>query len=817
MLVDFHKVPHQDNFTFVERVRRNEAHAGRAKLTLSLEDFGDDVFRLEVHEARWPKHLSQAHLSPSRGGASRYALDFDAHGAIRLAPRDGKDGSKKRSRSPGAALLGRAGGSFGVCGNGWVLSLVQHEGDRFFGMGEKWGPLEKSGIRTKFYNTDVWADFPVQAIAEARIDPAYASVPYLIVAREGVYFGILVDDPYPVFMATNPRVELEAQSLSPGLSPTEDALNIGASDGRPVLYFLVGPTLDELTQKLQRLCGTTPRPPLWALGHHQSRWGYAGARDLEELDEHFEEHDIPCDGLWLDIDYMDAFKVFTLDSRHLPDVEGSLFRLQERGRRVVPILDPGVKVLPGYTVYEQGLAGDHFCLTAEGKPYTGFVWPGRCHFPDFSKKRTRAWWAGHVSALAARGFDGFWIDMNDPSVGPVELGAMRFDRGRESHESYHNQYALGMAEATRQGLVDARPTARPFVLTRSAFIGMSRYAAVWTGDNLSNYAHLRATIPVSINLALSGIPFNGPDVPGFGGDATDELCVRWYETCFLFPFFRNHSTRGSRRQEPWAFSQETLEHVRHYVRLRYWLLPYLYQLFVEQERSGTAILRPTFFEAEAPGSAVREDQFFVGPSLLQAPVLEPAPTADATEVVSRKATDAEHDAISVRSVELPSGEWFCARSGKWVDGAEAFDVNVPLGETPLYLRRGALLPTLAALPRRQRIDLGSIELHAFVRLRDKASLVYELDDGESLAYQRGALRRYHIDVECERRTLAVSVREEGGKRAEKLAPLRVRVVAYGDFDAVRTPSGERLPFEPHRVRWTGDELEVLRSPAFTLG
>ncbi len=301
--MDFHKIPHQDNFTFVDRVSKNRGRAGSAKLTFAIEDFGDDVFRLEISDARWPKSLSQAGLSPSRGDESRYELSLDAHGALRLGPRAPR-GKKKTGAA--SALFGRPGESFGVCGTSWILSLVQERNDRFFGMGEKWGPLEKSGIRTKFWNTDVWADFPPHAIAEARIDPAYASIPYLIVFREGTYFGILIDDPFPVFMATNPKVELEAQSQSPGLSATEDVLALGASDGKPIVYFLVGPTLPELTAKLQKLCGVTPRPPLWALGHHQSRWGYAGTQDLEELDAKFEEHDIPCDGLWLDIDYMDS-------------------------------------------------------------------------------------------------------------------------------------------------------------------------------------------------------------------------------------------------------------------------------------------------------------------------------------------------------------------------------------------------------------------------------------------------------------------------------------------------------------------------------
>ncbi len=802
--VYFHKVPHPDNFVFIERVRDGRGAAGHEDLDVSIEDFGGDVFRLEVRSPRWPKSQSQAGLSPEKGPESHFHLELDREGALTLAPRATARKGRKKGEPRGraqASLVGRPKESFGICENGWLLKLVQEKSDRFFGMGEKWGPLEKSGIRTKFWNTDVWADFPPGAIEAASVDPPYASVPYLIVARGGTFFGILVDDPYPVFMATNPLVDLQAQSPSPGLAPDDDALCIGAADGLPVLYFLVGPTLHELTQKLQRLCGTTPRPPLWALGHHQSRWGYASARDLEELDERFEEHDVPCDGLWLDIDYMDSFKVFTLDEGHFPDPEAALFRLRERGRRVVAILDPGVKVDEGYPVYEQGLAGGHFCLTAEGKPFAGFVWPGRCHFPDFSRKGARDWWASHVSALAARGFDGFWIDMNDPSVGPVELSAMRFDHGRASHESYHNQYGLGMAEATRQGLLDARPSSRPFVLTRSAFTGISRSAAVWTGDNLSNWAHLRASLPISLNLALSGVPFNAPDVPGFGGDATDELCVRWYQACFLFPFLRNHSVKGSRRQEPWAFSEQTLAEVRHYVRLRYRLTPYLYQLFVEQERSGAAILRPSFFDSRDPELSIREDQFLVGPALLQAPVLEPAPSEEENVAVTR-------------NVELPEGDWFCARTGEWLSGKQDFRVSVTRSETPLYARAGSLVPLLGEGASQQARTLASVELHAFVRAGERAELTYEYDDGESFAYRRGAYRRYRLTVEQREKTLYFTAREESGALTEAVPALRVCVVAYGHATSVIAPNGDRFSLEPSSEQLTGPTLAAQRSAYF---
>ncbi len=788
--MDFHKIHHPENFRFVEEVHDRRAAVGKSSFRFSIDDFGDEVFRFAVENRRWTKGAARQPLEPTRGAKSRYALSLDASGKLRLDARP-------RRRPQASLLAGHPTGSFGLCGDAWMLRFVPCPDDRFFGMGGKWGPLDRSGVRTKFWNTDVWADFPPSTISEARIDPPYISVPYLIVERGGTFVGILIDNPYAVFMATNPFFAIDKQEPAPGVDPEGDHLYLGSNSGRPVVYFLVGPSLEELTRKLQRLVGTTPRPPLWALGHHQSRWGYGSQNDLEQLDDSFRRVGIPCDGLWLDIDYMDQFKVFTCNDGFFPDGRDGIENLRERGRRVVPILDPGVKCEPGYFAYDEGLRDGHFCQTEEGRPFLGFVWPGRTHFPDYSLSGTRDWWAEHVASFTEKwGFSGYWVDMNDPSVGPVELEAMRFDRGRLSHASYHNQYGLGMAQATRDGLVRARPDERPFVLTRSAFTGVSRHAAVWSGDNLSNYAHLRTSIPIALNLGLSGIPFNGPDVPGFGWDATERLCERWYQTAFLFPFLRNHSVKGCRRQEPWAFSKRTLSIVGRYVRLRYKLLPYLYQLFVEQERSGQAILRPLFYERTEPVLFARDDEFFVGPSLLQAPVV---------------------DESDQRSVLLPSGDWFCAREGTWVRGGRSSEERVARSETPLYVRRGSLIPMRPGDPSRPwklastaEMSLSEVELHAFLRPGDEATLDYEVDDGHSLAYRRGDARRYTITAVLRRRTLHLSIDSDDGN-AE---PLKLRVVAYGNIDRVELDAGARMETEPTTTVLTGKPISARRSAWF---
>lgn len=807
--MDLHKIHHPDNFDFVVRVggkgRKRAARTGTRPVDVSLRDLGNDVFRLEFAERPHRKRRCLYELDETFGGKSRYRLELRTGGALELRPGEGH---------VGPSLVGPSGGSLGFSGSAWMIRFVSGERDRFFGMGEKWGPLEKSRRTSQFWTTDIWADFSPEEIGNADIDCTYAVVPYLIIEREGAYFGMLLDCPFPSFIATNPILSLTGEDPFRGADlgapgdPSGPGLGYlygGASAGAAIVYLLVGPTLRELTAKLQHLVGTTPRPPLWALGHHQSRWGYADQADLEELDREFAAREIPCDGLWLDIDYMDGYRVFTtkpgaFEERNDGSGAFDFSALWARRRRIVPILDPGIKVESGYRVCDQAMSGGHFCLGPTGKPYVGIVWPGRTYFPDFSQRRSRAFWASEVAAFARRGFDGFWIDMNDPATGPVENRSMLFSQGKYPHEAFHNQYALGMAQATHQGLLLARPDERPFVLSRSAFTTMGRHSAVWTGDNISSFRHLAVSIPTSLNLGLSGIPFNGPDVPGFGGDATPELAVRFYQAIFLFPFLRNHSVQSARPQEPWALGDEALEHIRHYIRLRYRFLPYLYQLFIRHEASGDLILAPLFVDEPRSGNLQRaDDQFFVG-ALLCAPVV---------------------DVAEQRMVELPTGRFFDLRSARWCSGGRTAHEVVPLGECPLYVRGSSLLYLNAqdtllapdggtAHPQRR---LTEIEVHVFLESGAEVLDTYVYDDGESLAYRRGEERRVAFAVVRAGTKVHVQVAVEGsaGAPATNLAPLGVRFVLYGMKEASLFVQGERVPVTEASERFSGQELPVFVS------
>lgn len=728
----FNKIHHPLNFVFAHEFDAEKAMLKTANKTfhLAIRDLGDEVFGVTVRNRQWPRQFSQVELERRLAGApSKSALTVGPDGSFLLTGPDGE-----------ALLRTDEKGGFGVSGKAWLFKWVYDPAMRFYGMGEKSLGFELTGQRTKFWNTDLWADFHFHRIVHEQCDPLYISIPYVVIKQGNRYAGVLLNNPQAAFMATNPHLRIAEQSDADEVPDTD--LFMGSADGRPEVYFIAGPSLAEVTSRMQRLCGVTPRPPLWALGHHQCRWGYRNFADLQELAEAYEKHRIPCSALWLDIDYMRGFRVFTFNAAHFENPKAQFEALLKRGFRVVPILDPGVKMDPAFEVYRDGLREQVFCLNPEGTTYGGFVWPGPSAFPDFSLERARAWWAGHVKRFAAGVLQGVWIDMNDPSTGASDPGEMLFGEGKYAHDTFHNQYAMGMAKATREGLLASNPKVRPFVLSRSGCTGMARYAAVWNGDNYSNEHHLRQSIPVSLNLSLSGIPFNGPDVPGFGGNADGALAALWYQAGFLFPFFRNHSATGTTRQEPWQFGDETMRIIREYVRARYKLLPYIYNLFIEQERVGHPIMRPMLYHFADSGRLPLDrvgDQYMLGPYLLHAPFLSVQDT--------------------VRDVTLPEGRWYDLVQGGWIHGGCVVQAKRSGFSTPLYVRDGAIIPMASIVPDVALPALNDVEFHAFFAPGSTAdtTIRYEWDDGVSFDYRQGGWSCLNVAARMQDDRLCVNV------------------------------------------------------------
>lgn len=737
----FTKYPHPANFVFVGdyEAESGKAVAGKREFEFTCTSYEGDYFHLQARDGgTWQPNLCLEPLETPKAVRFNHVC-WSRAGDFELMTDDGR-----------AVVKSVPGKGFGVCQDASIFQFEVPDDAQFFGMGEKWfGKLELSGIRTKFWNTDVWSDFHWGQWSGNPVDPPYCSVPYLVMRTGDRWVGFLLHNPGVTFMETpgndSTRVFVEWQR-------TARNLILGSENGEPNLWVFHAPSLAELTRKLQTLVGTTPLPPLWSLGFHQSRWGYGGHRDLLELDSKFAKHEIPCSGLWLDLDYMDGFRIFEVCGKQFPygpKVTADI--LAKNDRRIVPIIDPGVKREPGYRVYDDGAAKKVFCLNPEGNEFIGLVWPGETVFPDFTQGAARNWFADYVREFRASGFGAAWIDMNDPSTGPVDPNGMLFNNGQEAHGLHRNQYALGMQMSACDGFLQACPDERPFLLSRSGFIGTAKYSAVWTGDNLSNEFYLQQSIPTTLGMSISGIPFNGPDIGGFGGDAEDELMVRWFQACMLFPFFRNHSTLDSRLEEPWRYPARIRKLIAHTIRTRYQFLPYIYQLFIDQEERGESMVRPLIYDFDDPELAYTDHQCMIGPSIMQAPIVQLGETK--------------------RSVVLPGVEpWFDLLTGHWAEPG-IHKVKAKLGHTPLFLRSGSAIALQQNVPTTNKVDL--LAPLFLVAVPDDWSgtfeTTYSADDGLSFAYRKGVRSKVKVKVEADNGRLAVST-EQISTSHGKIAP-----------------------------------------------
>lgn len=574
--------------------------------------------------------------------------------------------------------------------------------DTIYGLGQGTGALNRRGQKKELWNIDVLGH---ASCIHPNLRRLYQSIPFAIILREGYATGLFVDDPgRQSWDLTNDRLRIEVRSK---------ALD---------LHWFNGPTVPDVIRQWTAATGRMPLPPRWALGYHQSRYSYRSRAELELLAAEFRDREIPCDVLHLDIDHMDGYRVFTFGEA-FPEPHKMLNGLAEDGFKVAAIVDPGVKDDPKFGVRQRGRQQEAFVKTRSGANARGKVWAGRSLFPDFLNATTRHWWSTEQARFQKLGLAGFWNDMSEPAIfdGPgktlPENAVHQTDHGRRRHGEVHNLYGTQMAAASRAGALQHDSDARPFVLSRGGWAGIQRHAAVWTGDNSSCWEHLAESVPMLLNLGLSGVPFCGADVGGFLDDCTGELLVRWTQLAAFTPFFRNHANNESRPQEPWTFGPEVESICRAFISLRYQMLPYLYCQFAEAHRNGTPIMRPLLWQWPTDPVAARcFDQFLLGPDLLVAPILG-------------------QDAAA-RSVYLPAGTWHSFLTDEIHEGSRHIAQEVSLAGIPIYVRGGGLL---AMAPARQFIDPDQPdeELLLHVYLGGRGRLDWYEDDGRSNDYDSG--------------------------------------------------------------------------------
>jgi len=618
---------------------------------------------------------------------------------------------------------------------GLALELADREA--LFGMGEGTGVLDRRGTVREFWNIDVLGHAP--AIHPA-LPSLYVSIPFAISLRDGRAAGLFWDHPgrqrWDLGASDPRRWDLRAET--------------GAID----LYLFLGPTVEAVVRGYGRLTGTLPMPPEWALGYHQSRYSYETQARVENVAREFRRRDLPCDALYLDIHHMDGYRVFTVGDG-FPDLPAMTRRLGRKGIRTVAIVDPGVKDDPRFPVLRRGLRKKAFVEAPGGTgDHIGRVWPGKARFPDFLRAGVRAWWGEEQRALLDLGIDGIWNDMNEPAdfdrpdkTLPPDA-RHHTEHGVRLHAEVHNLYGQAMAQASREGLLRHRPGRRPFVVTRAGYAGIQRHAIVWTGDTSSHWEHLRESVPMLLNLSLSGVAFCGGDVGGFLGNATPELFVRWLQFAAFTPFFRNHSNLGTRDQEPWAFGPEVEAIARETLRLRYQLIPFLYGLVREAAETGDPVMRPLLWHhANDPAAVACSSQFLLGRDLLVAPVLEPG--------------------CNGRSVHLPPDVWYDFWTGERFVGGGPILARTPMDRIPVFVRAGALVPLAPVRHSTQEPAGDTIALHLWPG--PEGSLVWYEDDGISLDHVAGGFHRRLITQERRGRTTRV-----GFSAPEGTFPSRIR-------------------------------------------
>jgi alpha-glucosidase len=628
-------------------------------------------------------------------------------------------------------------------GDSFRISKTMPLDEHYFGLGDKTGPLDRRDEAFSLWNTDAYR-------FQESTDPIYKSIPFFITYRAGLASGVLLDNTW--------RTNFDFGKQLPGV------YSFGAVDGPLDYYVIYGPSAKQVVETYAWLTGTPPLPALWTLGFQQSRYSYVPQSRVIEVANRLRADHIPADAIYLDIGYQEKNRPFTVDSSAFPDLAGMVAELKANHFHVVAITDLHIAKLLDhhYFPYDSGMAGDHFVKNPDGSVYTGVVWPGPSVFPDFTRHQTRAWWGTLYQPLRTIGIDGFWNDMNEPSVfdSPTKTMPLNvvhhidepgFSKREATHAEIHDVYGMENSRATYEGLKTLDPGVRPFVLTRATYAGGQRYAATWTGDNSSSWNHLRMTTPMLENMGLSGFAFAGADVGGYAGTPPSDLLTKWLEIAAFQPIDRDHTEMGTGDQEPWVGGPEQEAIRRRFIEARYRLMPYLYTLAEGASRTGLPMVRPLFLEfpdaapdkhpIDIDGSAAGE--FLLGRDLL----------------IAAPAFPGELDRYQV---EFPSQDWYNYWTGEKIPqptlGSHAgpteteanqvrlkITIQPALDTLPVFARGGSILPVAPLVESTGETPQGQLTLRVYVG-EDCGGTLYE-DDGQTYSYEEGHFLRMKFDCQ----------------------------------------------------------------------
>lgn len=616
-------------------------------------------------------------------------------------------------------------------GNTVKMSKVAFSDEKYYGLGDKPTQLNLRGQKFENWGSDTYG-------FEENTDPIYRNIPFYYSHQNHLAYGIFFDNSFK----THFDFAKERRTVT----------SFWAEGGEMNYYFINGPELLEACKRYTLFTGTPEMPPLWALGYQQCKWSYHPESQVREICRKMREYKIPCDAIYLDIDYMDGYRCFTWDKEKFPNPKKMVKDLEKEGFKTVVIIDPGIKIDRNYSVFNEGMEKGYFCRRQDGPYALGKVWPGDCYFPDFTKAEVREWWAGLYEELIQEiGIKGVWNDMNEPALFEVESKTFPLDVRHDydgnpcSHRKAHNVYGMQMARASYEGVKKYSHPNRPLIITRSGYAGLQRYSSVWTGDNIASWRHLWVANVQCQRLAISGVSFNGSDVGGFVEHPTPELFYRWVQLAVFHPFFRTHSSGDHGDQEPWSFGGFALDKVRSAIELRYRLLPNIYTAFYQYHKEGIPMLKPlSFIDSDDEKTLGKTDEFMLGDHLLICPILEPK--------------------TKERKVYLPQGNWYHYYTNKLEKGKKEIHTKVTSDFIPVFIKAGSVIPHFPIMQYVGEKEIKEVELKIYYKKGELKSIFYH-DAGDGQDYKNNDFRLATFSLEGTVNTLMIQQKIKGNYQA----------------------------------------------------
>jgi alpha-glucosidase len=604
---------------------------------------------------------------------------------------------------------------------------IEH-GEHFYGLGDKPTSADLLGKKLTIWGSDQYGFYDYT-------DPLYKNIPFFIGLHHHEAYGIFIDNTY--------------KSTYDFGNDERTEMNVYLDGGELNYYFFYGPHMVDVTKQYTLITGVPELPPLWALGYQQCKWSYYPEAEVYDVTNKLREHKIPCDVIYLDIDYMDGFRCFTWDKEKFPEPKNMIANLKAKGFKTVVIIDPGIKVDEDYKIFQEAIANDYFCKAGEGGYIEGKVWPGDCYFPDFTNPKVRKWWSGLFKDLIQdKGVAGVWNDMNEPALFDVPNKSFpstvrhNYEGEESSHKRVHNVYGMQMTRATYEGVKHYSAPNRPLIITRSTYAGGQRFSAGWTGDNIASWEHISIANIQTQRLSISGFSFVGADIGGFIDQPSGELFSRWIASAVLHPFFRNHSSGDHGNQEPWSFDNETLNNVRTMIEVRYKFLPYIYSTFFKYVQYADPMLIPGYmYDQDDMHTHYRGDEVILGESVLFCPVYTQG---------------AKH-----KSVYLPKGNWYYYFNDHFYEGNDEYSIEVPMHEALIFIKAGSLIPHHPVMNYVGEKSIDQLYIHLYFSEEDNDGLLIYEDQGDGYDYQLGKYNEVTYQYQFSNNTITIIQKRKG--------------------------------------------------------